>query len=893
MPEPKKKKLRIYKFAAEYNLSTDALVEFLREKGHAVKSHMTILNDEMVADINVKFKKDIENAEKHYRRVTEFRRRHSDEPDVVEEETAPVEKTVPVEEESSSEETEKEELAEEQSEETETEEKVEAAEEGAVSDESAEETETPEHEIENKENVDAASEEKKEERVKVFKTEAEKEIEGKRTGLKVVGKMEIPDKKKPQKKGKPKKAGEETTDNKKAEDNAEITKKKKKRLKAKNKKKLQEGEIERVKRKRKAKKLEVDKKEVEAAIKRTLLSMEGGSTVEDRAQLRKKKRKEKHEIQEQIQQEIEEKEKSTLKVTEFIAVNELANLMNVPVSDVIAKCIGLGLMVSINQRLESEIITLVADEFGFDVEFMEEFTQDLLEDVEDAEETLVSRPPVVTIMGHVDHGKTSLLDYIRKANVVAGESGGITQHIGAYAVEVDNGKKITFLDTPGHEAFTAMRARGAKVTDIVILIVAADDAVMPQTIEAINHSLAASVPIIVAINKIDKPGANVEKIKQQLADRNILVEDWGGKYQTVELSAKTGQNVDLLLEKILLEAEMLELKANPNRMARGTVIESQLDKGRGITSTVLIQKGTLKVGDPFVAGIYQGKVRAMFNERKQKIDHVTPAEPALILGFEGVPQAGDIFAVVESDRKAREISNKRQQLKREQDYRQVRRITLDEIATQISQGGYRELPVVVKADVDGSVEALADSLLKLSTKEVAINIVHKGVGAISEGDVLLAAASQAIIVGFHVRPSAAAKKVAEKETVDIRLYSVIYDAINEIRSALEGLLSPVLSEEIVSTVEVRETFKVPKVGTVAGCYVLEGKITRSDKIRLIRDGVVIYSGELDSLKRFKDDVKEVDAGYECGLNIIGYNDIKVGDLVEAYKIIETKKKLDD
>ena len=889
MAEPRKKKLRIYKFAAEYNLSTDALVEFLREKGHTIKSHMTILNDEMVADINVKFKKDIENAEKHYRKVTEFRRRHSDEPETVEEETvAEEQETVPAEEEPPEETVEEEE----KDETTETEEKVEEVEETTVSEELPEKIETPEEEVEDKKE-ETPPEEPKEETVEVFKTEAEKEIEGKRTGLKVLGKMEIPDKKKPQKKGKQKKTVDEPTDKKNVEESAETTKKKKKRLKAKNKKKLQEGEIERVKRKRKAKKLEVDKKEVEAAIKRTLLSMEGGSSLEDRAQLRKKKRKEKQEIQEQIQQEIEEKEKSTLKVTEFIAVNELANLMNVPVSDVIAKCIGLGLMVSINQRLESEIITLVADEFGFDVEFMEELTEDLLEDTEDSEETLEPRPPVVTIMGHVDHGKTSLLDYIRKANVVAGESGGITQHIGAYAVEVGNGKKITFLDTPGHEAFTAMRARGAKVTDIVILIVAADDAVMPQTIEAINHSLAASVPIIVAINKIDKPGANVEKIKQQLADRNILVEDWGGKYQTVELSAKTGQNVDLLLEKILLEAEMLELKANPNRMARGTIIESQLDKGRGITSTVLVQKGTLKVGDPFVAGIYQGKVRAMFNERKQKINKVGPAEPAVILGFEGVPQAGDIFAVVENDRKAREVSNKRQQLKREQDFRQVRRITLDEIANQISQGGYRELPVVVKADVDGSVEALADSLLKLSTNEVAINIVHKGVGAISEGDVLLAAASEAIIIGFHVRPSAAAKKVAEKEVVDIRLYSVIYDAINEIRSALEGLLSPVISEEIVSTVEVRETFKVPKVGTIAGCYVLEGKITRSDKIRLIRDGVVIYSGELDSLKRFKDDVKEVDAGYECGLNIAGYNDIKVGDVVEAYKIIETKKKLDD
>jgi translation initiation factor IF-2 len=474
---------------------------------------------------------------------------------------------------------------------------------------------------------------------------------------------------------------------------------------------------------------------------------------------------------------------------------------------------------------------------------------------------------------------------------VAGESGGITQHIGAYKVNIEDGREIAFLDTPGHEAFTAMRARGAKVTDIVVLIVAADDAVMPQTVEAINHAQAAGVPIIIAINKIDKPNSNIEKIRQQLADRNVLVEEWGGKYQCVEISAKTGLNVDLLLEKIVLEAELLELKANPDRAARGTIIESQLDKGRGITATVLVQKGTLRIGDPFVAGVVHGRVRAMFDERNKKVEEAGPSTPVLVLGFENAPQAGDTFISVESERVAREISIKRSQVKREQDHKQVKLITLDEIANQISIGGVKELPIIVKGDVDGSIEALSDSFMKIANKEVNVRVIHKGVGAISEGDVLLAAASNAIIIGFHVRPNVNARKLAETQKVDIRLYNVIYDAINEVRSAIEGMLSPTLSEEMVANVEVRQTFKVPKAGTIAGCYVTEGKITRQNKIRLIRDGIVIYEGDLSTLKRFKDDVKEVDAGYECGLAIANFNDIKVGDVIEAYKIIETKKKL--
>ncbi len=643
------------------------------------------------------------------------------------------------------------------------------------------------------------------------------------------------------------------------------------------------------KKRKKIKKFEIDQKEVKEAIRKTLLSMDD-SAMAGRALQRKRKRRER-EAEQEKQEELRSLEGKKIKVNEYISASELANLMGVQISDVISKCIELGLMVSINQRLDVDTITLVADEFGFEVEFQKEYTSEVLEDIPDDLETLKSRSPVVTIMGHVDHGKTSLLDYIRRSNVVAGEAGGITQHIGAYRVDIGEGKFITFLDTPGHEAFTAMRARGAKLTDIVVIVVAADDAVMPQTVEAINHAQAANVPIVIAINKIDKPGANSERIKQQLADRNILVEDWGGKYQCVEISAKSGKNVDLLLEKILLEAELLDLKANPDREARGVVVESELDKGKGITGTILVQKGTLKVGDPFVAGVYFGKVRAMFDERGKKVIEAPPSVPVLVLGFEGAPQAGDNFIVVESERDAREISLKRQQLKREQDQKQVHHITLDEIAKSISVGGVKELALIVKGDVDGSVEALSDSLMKLSTEEVVVRVIHKGVGGISESDVLLASASDAIIVGFHVRPNLNARKLAESLKVDIRLYNVIYDAINEVKSALEGLLSPIVSEEVIATIEVRDTFKVPKFGTVAGCYVQEGKITRNSKIRLIRDGIVVHDGEIGSLRRFKDDVREVDAGYECGLNIANYNDIKVGDIIEAYKFIETKKKL--
>ena len=567
-------------------------------------------------------------------------------------------------------------------------------------------------------------------------------------------------------------------------------------------------------------------------------------------------------------------------------------MMNISVTEVISACMSLGLFVSINQRLDAETINIVADEFGYSVEFVSiEIQEAIDEEEEDSEENLLPRPPIVTVMGHVDHGKTSLLDSIRKTNVIAGEAGGITQHIGAYNVKLSDGRTITFLDTPGHEAFTAMRARGAQVTDIAIIIVAADDNVMPQTIEAINHASAAGVPIVFAINKIDKPGANPDKIREELANMNYLVEEWGGKYQCQEIAAKKGLNIEELLEKVLLEAELLDMKANPHKKATGSIIESSLDKGRGYVATVLVQSGTLKVGDIVLAGQYFGHVKAMFNERGEKMEKAGPSEPALILGLNGAPQAGDKFNVMGNEKEARQLANKREQLQREQGLRTQKHITLDEIGRRIAIGNFQELNVIVKGDVDGSIEALSDSLIKLSTDEIQVNIIHKAVGQITEGDVLLAAASNAIIVGFQVRPSMGARKLAEKEQIDIRLYSVIYQAIEELKSAMEGMLSPEIKEEIIATVEVLETFKISKVGTIAGCIVRDGKITRTAKIRVIREGIVIYTGVLGSLKRFKDDVKEVTKGFECGLNIENYNDIRVGDMIEGYQEVEVKKTL--
>jgi len=634
---------------------------------------------------------------------------------------------------------------------------------------------------------------------------------------------------------------------------------------------------------------EVDEEEVQKQIKETLarLTSKGKSKG---SRYRREKRdaiSQKHkEAEDQI-----EMDKNILKVTEFVSANELAIMMNIPVTDIISTCMNLGLFVSINQRLDAETMAILADEFGYKVEFVSAEVLEAVREDDDDNEELKPRPPIVTVMGHVDHGKTKLLDYIRNSNVIAGEAGGITQHIGAYGVKLDDGRQLTFLDTPGHEAFTAMRARGAQITDIAIIVVAADDGVMPQTIEAINHASAAGVPIVFAINKIDKPAANPEKLKEALANMNFLVEDWGGKYQSQEISAKSGINIDLLLDKVLLEAEMLDLKANPDKPAIGTIIESSLDKGRGFTATVLVKAGTLRIGDVILAGSCYGHVKAMYNERGNKITEVYPACPALILGLNGAPQAGDKFNVMDSDREAKDIANKRAQLQREQGLRTQKHITLDEIGRRIAIGNFQELNIIVKGDVDGSIEALSDSLIKLSTPEIQLNVIHKAVGQISESDILLAAASNAIIVGFQVRPSMNARKLAEKEEIDIRLYSIIYNAIEEIKSAMEGMLSPEVKEEIVATLEIREIFKVTKVGTVAGCYVKEGKITRNTPVRIIRDGIVIYTGELGSLKRFKDDVKEVVGGYECGLNIQNFNDIKTGDIVEGYQIVEIKKTL--
>ncbi len=915
MSEAKEQKIRIHQFASQFNVSAQAILDFLKKKGYDVKSINTPLTAVMFEDIRVQFKKDMERAEKHYQKLEEFNKKLSgmneklpvpEEKPAAEPEPqvekpaappphpppAPEVKEVPVEpvaEPVVLPETKVEPVVEKVVPEAPKVEKPPVVKQ--VSKPVEEEyTVSPEIEalIRKDEPEEPAAPEEKRAGARKYDVDPRT---GKPMGLKILGRM--PSEEPRQKKEEPRPAAQPPAEAPKpattADDDRDRNKKKKKKPKPK-KRELQVEETDASKKKPKVKKLEIDQKEVLENIRKTMQEADDAG-VSSRATLRKRKRKERQELQERIDEQRRLDEKK-IRVNQLMTVAELANTMAVSVGEVISKCIALGLMVSINQRIELDTITLVADEFGYEVELEEEYVDDALVDIEDSDDELSGRSPVVTIMGHVDHGKTSLLDYIRSSNVVAGESGGITQHIGAYKVEVKPGHYITFLDTPGHEAFTAMRARGAQVTDIVILIVAADDAVMPQTVEAISHAQAANVPIVVAINKIDKPGANMEKIKQQLADRNVLVEEWGGRYQSVEISAKKGLNIDMLLEKILLEAEILDLKANPDREARGVVIESQLDKGRGVTATVLIQKGTLKQGDIFVCGNQHGRVRAMFDERNKKLHDAPPSTPVLVLGFEGTPQAGDQFIVVDSERTAREIAVKRQQLKRELDSKQVRHITLDEISRQISIGGVSELPVIVKGDVDGSVEAVSDSLMKLSTEEVKVRVIHKGVGAISESDVILASASSAIIIGFHVRPNLAARKLAETQKVDIRIYNIIYDAINEVKQALEGMLSPILSEEITSTVDVRDTFKVPKVGTVAGCYVLEGKITRNDKVRVIRDGLVIFTGDISSLKRFKDDVKEVDTNYECGISLYNFNDLKVGDQIEGFKVVETKKKLD-
>jgi translation initiation factor IF-2 len=929
MTETVEKKKKLYKVATELNLSHETLLEFLRKKGHEIKSHMSNLDDAMLRDIQIHFKKDKDVFEKHQRKIQEIRdtkkraeRKAAEEhaepvqkPHAVAEEPAPIapaagvhapteEPTLIVEPQVDVEALMPEEdqatavLAAEARRGTEEPSTVRQAEEPPAA------FETPAAEaaaeglileletgLEPPTAPDVLSPLEKERRAKV--------------GLTIKGKIDLEATKrfaargpKKQEKGKPAVAAGQTGTGTAAPTTAEAEdahKKKKKKRRV--KEELPETKVPEAedadRKKKKKKKLrhkEIDQTEVDDAIRRTFASMEE-APVSGRAVFRKKKRRERAEEEARLQEEAQRLE-GILRVTEFVSVNDLANLMRVTVSDVIKKCMELGIMVSINQRLDKDTIQLVADEFGYQVQFTSaEEEEEAILDYEDDSEDLRRRPPVVTIMGHVDHGKTSLLDYIRQSNVVAGEAGGITQHIGAYEVTTASGQHITFLDTPGHEAFTAMRARGAQLTDIVVLVVAADDSVMPQTLEAISHAQAAGVPIIIAINKTDKPDANPDRIRQQLAEKNILVEEWGGKYQCVELSAKTGKNVDLLLEKIILESDVLDLKANPDRTGIGTIVEAQLDKGKGITATILVQKGTLSVGDPFIAGIYSGKVRAMFDERGNRVESAGPSTPVQLTGLDGFPQAGDSFVVLESDREAREISLRRQLLKREQDFRQIRMTTLDDISRQIKEGEIKELNVIVKGDVDGSVEALSDSLMKIQHKEVKLRVIHSGVGTISESDIMLAAASNAVIIGFRVRPNLNARRLSEKEKVDIRTYNIIYDAINDIHKALEGMLEPEKREEVTGTVDVRAVFKVPRIGNIAGCYVQDGKITRSNRIRLIRDGIQVYEGGISSLKRVKDDVREVEAGFECGIGLENFNDIKVGDTLEAFKIVESKRKL--
>ena len=898
-PQAKKK---IYQVAKEINISHETIIEYLTKRGHTVRNHMAIVDEAMMHDITSHFKKDKEVAEKHQKKIqtlrdartkkTEPKQPHVQEEPVKAKSTA---KKTKVDEPKSAPaivESVEEKIA------VSTERlpnveptMVEEATEEPVSSKRKSVTEVatpplpeagPSAGVQSK-----AVPQKKKEGPEILARRVPK------MGLKIKGKIDLDEV------NRAAAVHEGTAPQQEAEQAPAVDEEQKKKKKKKKRirtdvpgETVEEADdlLRKAKKKKKLKYREVDREDVEEAIKRTLAEMEEGGPIIQRAAF-KKKRKEKRLLEEQRQLEQREKDKSILRVTEFVSVSELASLMGSNVADVIKKCIGLGLMVSINQRLDQDTITLVADEFGFQVQFYSELSEDVIDDDEDDERTLQPRPPVVTIMGHVDHGKTSLLDYIRQSNVVAGEAGGITQHIGAYMVEVKGKHKITFLDTPGHEAFTAMRARGAQLTDIVVLVVAADDSVMPQTVEAISHAQAANVPIVIAINKTDKSEANPDRIRQQLSEKNVLVEEWGGKYQSVEISARTGKNVELLLEKILLEAEVLNLRANPDRPARGAVIEAKVDKGKGTVATVLVQKGMLKVGDSFIAGIQSGKVRAMFDERVRRVEVATMSSPVQALGFDGIPQAGDNFIVVENDRVAREISLRRQQLKREQDFRLIQKVSLDNLSEKIQEGQVKELKVVVKGDVDGSVEALADSLMKISHAEVRVNVIHRAVGAITESDVLLAAASGAVVIGFHVRPNLNARRVADQENVDIRFYNIIYNAIDDVKKALEGLLSPEENEEITATVEVRDIFKVPKVGTVAGCYVHDGKLSRGNKVRLIRDGIVIFEGGLTSLKRFKDDVRDVEAGFECGVGLENYNDVKVGDTIEAFKIVETVRKL--
>ena len=732
---------------------------------------------------------------------------------------------------------------------------------------------------------------KKKKRRKIAEVEIDDEDQPKLKGLKIVGKISI-DKKEKIRKKKPRKKKEEKEDT----EDTQPQKAKKGRKRKPKPQKVEDVPKAKPSKKRKRRKSirdMISDEDVDKAIKETMSGISDDSTISKRSKIRQKRRAEKEEKEQKKQEETNGGDREVLTLTEFVTTADIANMMNVSPNDIIVKCMEMGLMVSINQRLDKDTIEVIADDYDFDVEFVDEKTMEDVEDEEDKEEDLKPRPPIVTIMGHVDHGKTSLLDQIRESNVVAGEAGGITQHIGAYRVELPGNKYITFIDTPGHEAFTAMRARGAHITDIVVLVVAADDSVMPQTEEAISHAQAAGVPIIVAINKIDKPDSQPDRIKQQLSEHGILVEDWGGKYQSVELSAKQGINIDQLLEKILLESELLELKANPDRFARATVVEANMDKGLGPVATVIVEKGTMKEHQPFVAGLHSGRVRAMFDERNNRVDTAGPSMPVRVTGFEGLPEAGDILIIVKSDQEAKDTATSRQQLRRKQEFRKIKQVTLDDISMQIKEGQTKELNLIIKADVSGSAEALSDSLLKLSEDEVRVNILHKGVGAITESDVMLAVASGGVIIGFQSTPSAQARRLADQEAVEIRLYNIIYDCINDVKLALEGMLSPELKEDVTSTVEIRKIFKISRIGVIAGCYVTNGKISRNDKVRVLRDGLPIFTGSIESLKRGKDDVKEVEQGFECGISLEGYNKIEVGDVIEGFRIVEIRRTFAD
>lgn len=907
---PKKKRRKLFKVASEFNVSTQSIVDTLADEGFEVAARPSSkITPEMYEVLEGIYGDDKAKSEDYNKTREEYENRRSkirasrNESVSVEDYLEPIEEELPLAPQEETEEDEpieglvpQDEVEEEADEEPEAEEEPveeeqaeqEEPEEEQPEEPAAEEKEKKKEEEEDKQEAQPETEEPEEETESQDEPEEEEEDEdededteqgvirgraGRLKGTKVVGKVSI-DESKPKQRRKRKRR----KDRKKDQDASQDKKKSKKKR----------GK------KRRSRRSEIEEEQVEQKLKETLRKMKSSETVGSKRQKRRRRRKEEREEEEQLQAELEELENQVIEVTEFVTVSDLADEMGVKTNEVITTCMNLGMMVSINQRLDASTIELVAEEFGYDVEFIDaDEAIEELELEEDDPEDLEPRAPIITVMGHVDHGKTSLLDYIRKAKVAEGEAGGITQHVGAYEIETEDGRNITFLDTPGHEAFTAMRSRGAYATDIVILVVAADDAVMPQTIEAINHSKAAGVPIVVAINKMDLEGANPDKIKQQLAEHDVIVEEYGGDKQAQEVSAKTGKGIDELLEKVLIEAELQELKANPDRRADGVVLESRVDKGKGTIANILVQNGTLKVGDPFVAGSCFGRVRAMENEHGERVEEAGPSQPVQLMGFDDIPQAGDKLVVTEDEKTAKEVANQRQQIRREQELRRTKHLTLDDLSRRMALGEVSELNIIIKADVDGSIEALSGALQKISTDEVSINIIHTGAGAITQSDVLLASASDAIIIGFQVRPTSNARKVAKDEEIDIRLFSVIYDAVDEVKDAMEGLLSPEISEELVGNAEVREIFKVSNVGTIAGCYVTDGVIKRNNPVRVIRDGVVIYDGEIDALKRFKDDVKEVQTGYECGLSIVNYNDIKVGDVIENYEVVEEKRSLED